>query len=176
MKLFIIRYVGNNKEYQFECRNISNFDQSIDIPVQAFGLPEYSTDSATLTKAEGNIEKINFTWTIMNEETSPVFDGSGNNLGSWTRAVHPDGTSGGTWDLKTADGLFVFFTNVFEKIGISDNFKFQLVIEDDDGVRYTLKKYGIIQRIGIQKSANDPATYIAMIEFQVGDDVTIGSS
>ena len=67
MQVWIKKYNGGTLENQYEAKNIVNFDQGLDIPVQTFAMPESSSDDAILTKAEGNVEKINFSWIIKDE-------------------------------------------------------------------------------------------------------------
>tara|TARA_B100000029_G_C17246852_1_gene841239 strand:- start:83 stop:601 length:519 start_codon:yes stop_codon:yes gene_type:complete len=171
MKIFIIKYntqVSSQEKYKYEARNINQFDQSIEIPTQVFGLPEYPTDSAILTKAEGNTERITFTWTIKDETYSPVTDVSGNYVDSFIRTN--DNTS---WDPRTPEGAVVFLQEEYEKIGISTNEKYEFRIYDDDNSKNLLRKFGIPSRLGFSKGAQDPATWNATMEFTVGEDVTI---
>lgn len=168
MQVWIKKYNGGTLENQYEAKNIVNFDQGLDIPVQTFAMPESSSDDAILTKAEGNVEKINFSWIIKDEALSPARDGSNNYINSFTR--NEDST---TWDPRTPDGAYVYLIENFEKIGIGDNFKYEFLLYDDANSKRLTAKYGVIQRISISKSATDPAVYNAAIEFQVGTDVTV---
>ena len=166
MKIFLIKYnptSSGNELYKFEARNINQYDQSIEIPVQTFGLPEFSSDSAILTKAEGNTERITFTWIIKNEQYSPVIQANGSYLDSFTRTS--DNT---TWDPKTPEGAVVFLQEEYEKIGITTNEKYEFRIYDDAGSKNLFRRFGIISRLGFSKGAQDPATWNATIEFTVG--------
>ena len=162
--------MGGSASYSesYEARNITSFDQQITIPVQAFAMPESASDDAILTKAEGNTEKITFSWIIKDEDVSPARNASGTPQNTWTRAS--DNT---TWDPRTTEGAYVYFINTFEKEGISDGLAYEFQMWDDSNNKNLISRYGVISRIGIQKGANDPATYNATIEFQVGTDVTV---
>tara|TARA_R100000963_G_C4645903_1_gene110373 strand:- start:6307 stop:6840 length:534 start_codon:yes stop_codon:yes gene_type:complete len=174
MKIFIYRYTSGNSsvvDRKYEARNITSFDQSIDVPTQTMALPETDTDQAILTKAEGNTEKVNFSWIIKDEDTSPVLDASGSAINSFT--VTDIIGNNTTWDPRTPDGAYVWFTNFFEKLGVSDNYKYRFEIYDVATSQGLLNKYGIISRITMAKSATDPAIYNATIEFTVGNDITV---
>jgi hypothetical protein len=174
MKVFIYRYTSGNSsvvDKKYEAKNITSFDQSIDVPTQTMALPETDTDQAILTKAEGNVEKINFSWIIKDEATSPVMEANGDAINSFT--VTDIIGNNTTWDPRTPDGAYVWFTNFFEKLGVSDNFKYRFEIYDMDTSQGLLNKYGIISRISMTKGAADPAVYNATIEFTVGNDVTV---
>ena len=153
----------------YEARNIKTFDQQLSIPVQAFAMPESASDDAILTKAEGNTETISFSWTIIDEGNSPARDSSGSYINSFTRSS--DNT---TWDPRTPEGAYVFLIENFEKFGIDSNDTHEFQLWDNTNNKNLLSKYGTIKRIGIQKGENDPATFNATIEFQVGTDVTVG--
>ena len=171
MKIFLIKYnpaSSGSELYKFEARNINQYDQSIEIPVQTFGLPEYSSDSAILTKAEGNTERITFSWIIKDEQYSPITQANGSYLNSFTRTS--DGT---TWDPRTPEGAVVFLQEEYEKIGITTNEKYEFRIYDDDSSKNLFRRFGIISRLGFSKGAQDPATWNATIEFTVGEDVTV---
>ena len=152
-KIFIEAFNGSTKQWMYEARNYSSFQQSVEVPVSVFGLPESSSESAILTKADGNTERLTFSWTIRDEETSPVFNGSGVAQSTFTRT-----SDSKVFTCTTADGQFVFIQEVFEKIGNSDEL---------------LAKYGIVSRISMSKQSTDPVTWNATIEFTVGDDVTV---
>jgi hypothetical protein len=171
MKIFITKFnpeATSNVLYKYEARNINQFDQSIEIPTQVFGLPEFPTDSAILTKAEGNTERITFTWTIKDEQFSPVTDSNDDYLDTFDR--NADSTS---WDPRTPEGAVVFLQEEYEKIGISTNEKYEFQIYDDTASKIFISKFGIISRLGFSKGAQDPATWNATIEFTVGEDVTV---
>ena len=66
------------KKIQYECRNIQNFSYDISMPTNAMGIPEMFFTDAIIVKAEGNTGKLNFNWTIKNEEITPY-----NIISSW---------------------------------------------------------------------------------------------
>ncbi len=169
MKIYIIRYDPANpanKQYIYEAKNIGQYSQSMTIPVQAFGMPENDTTEAILTKAEGNTEKIQFSWIIKNETYSPLLDSSYTPINSVTIA-------GTAFDPRTPDGAYRSFIHIMEKIGIGSKEKYEFQLWDDVANANLLQRYGIISSINISKSANDPATYNASIEFTVGTDVSV---
>ena len=129
---------------------------------------EAPSDSAIITKAEGNTEKITFSWTIKEEDTSPVFNYAGTEITSFTR--NDDSSS---WSTLTSNGQMVFFLEVFEKVGMSTDDKHRFVIGDDTNNKNVVSKYGVINRITMQKSSTDPVTWNASIEFSVGDTVIV---
>ena len=168
LKVLIGKYTGATKDYQYEARNINSFDQSLEVPVSVFGLPESPSDSAILTKADGNTEKLTFAWTIKEEDSSPLFDGNGAEITSFTR--NSDST---LWNPLTPDGQQVAILEIFEKVGIGTNEKHRFQIWDDTNSKSIVDKYGVINRMAMQKNATDPVTWNATIEFTVGDDVTV---
>jgi hypothetical protein len=173
LKIFIEKYnmklvSSQQREYQYEARNISSYDQSLEIPSQLFALPESPSDEAILTKAEGNTERITFSWIIKEEDTSPIFNYAGTEITSFTRT-----SDSSSWSTLTTNGQMVFFLEVFEKIGMGTNDKHRFVIWDDTNNKNVVSKYGSITRISMQKSATDPATWNAMIDFAVGDVITV---
>jgi hypothetical protein len=167
-KIFLEAYDGSTKTYQYEARNISSFNQSVEIPVSVFGLPESSSEAAILTKADGNTERLTFSWTIKDEDTSPVFNGAGSAVASYVRI-----SDSKSFSCTTPDGQYVFIQEVFEKIGIGTNEKHRFLLYDDSNADSLLSKYGIVSRISMSKQSTDPVTWNATIEFTVGDDVTV---
>ena len=168
MKVYLKRYLGSSLQYQYEAKNIKTFSQGLTIPVQTFGLPESAAVEAILTKAEGNTSKITFAWIIKDETTSPALDSGGTAINAFSR--NSDSTS---WDPRTPEGAYVFLIEIFEKIGISTNEKYEFQLYDDDNSKSLLSRFGIISSINIAKGAQDPAVYNASIEFTVGEDVTV---
>ncbi len=169
MKIYIIRYDPNsssNKQYIYEAKNIGQYSQNMTIPVQAFGMPENDTTEALLTKAEGNTEKIQFSWIIKNEQYSPLLDSSYTPINSVT-------IGGNAYDPRTPDGAYRAFIHIFEKVGISSNEKYEFQLWDDDANQNLLQRFGIISMISVSKGAQDPATYNINIEFTVGTDVSV---
>ncbi len=167
-KIFLEAFDGNTKQWMYEARNYSSFNQSVEVPVSVFGLPESGTEAAILTKAEGNTERLTFSWTIRDEETSPVFNGLGVAQSTFTRD-----SDSKTFTCTTADGQFIFIQEVFEKIGITTNEKYKFLLYDDANSNELLAKYGIVSRISMSKQSTDPVTWNATVEFTVGDDVTV---
>ena len=167
-KIFLEAFIGSTKQWMYEARNYSSFQQGVEVPVSVFGLPESDSESAILTKADGNTERITFSWTIRDEETSPIFDGVGVAQGTFTRT-----SDSKSFTCTSADGQFVFIQEVFEKIGIDSNEKYRFLLYDDTNGDHLLAKYGIVSRISLSKQSTDPVTWSATIEFTVGDDVTV---
>ena len=167
-KIFLEAFIGSTKQWMYEARNYSSFQQGVEVPVSVFGLPEAGTESAILTKADGNTERITFSWTIRDEETSPIFNGSDVAVSTFTRS-----SDSKVFSCTSADGQFVFIQEVFEKIGIDTNEKYRFLLYDDTNADNLLSKYGIVNRISLSKQSTDPVTWNATIEFTVGDDVTV---
>ena len=172
---------------EYECRNLQNFDFNVSMPTSAMGLPEEFFEEAVIVKAEGNTGKLNFNWTVKEEDTTPY-----NIITSW-RSLWPDTdyphsnipttttyysrkikqvgstTSYQSYDLKTADGQMISLSEFFEKKGISSEDKHRFVLYNVDSNYNIFKQDGMITRISFQKSGTDPVTWNASLEFTLGN-------
>jgi len=169
------------------------------MPTNAMGIPEMFFDEAIIVKAEGNTGKLNFNWTIKEEETTPY-----NIIASWSSlwttptssdpvphshgadlntyySRHIKTTNGSdyqSFDLKTADGQMVSLSELFEKKGISSEEKHRFRLYNESGGYLIFDQEGMITRMSFQKAGTDPVTWNATLEFTLGnvlDAATEGS-
>jgi len=175
---------------EYECRNIQQFSYDISMPTNAMGIPEMFFNEAIIVKAEGNTGKLNFGWTIKEEETSPyTIMASWASL--WTTPTTADpiphshgaslttyysrqikttnGSDYQSFDLKTADGQMVSLSELFEKKGISSEEKHRFRLYNESGGYLIFDQEGMITRMSFQKSGTDPVTWNATLEFTLGN-------
>ena len=180
----------DNEKVVYECRNLQSLDWSATMPTSVLGLPEAYFQAAIITKADGNTAKLNFTWVIKDEDTTPftTITSWGGTGGLWNNA--PDlphshapnlntyysrkikTTSGSdyqSFDLKTADGQMVALSEMFEKRGFTGEDKHQFELRNDTDGYDLFQEDGIVGRISFQKAAQDPVTWNCSIEFTMGD-------
>jgi hypothetical protein len=178
--------------FEYRASNLQNFDYNINLPISTFGLPEEFIESAIITKAEGNTGKLNFTWVVKDEATTPF-----TSITSW-KDIWPDSainavphtnnnttdlyysrkinTVGSTsvyqsFDLKTADGQVIALGELLEKRGFTGEERHEFILRNTTANYDIFFGIGLIQRIAFQKSAQDPVTWNVTIEFQIGDVV-----
>ena len=175
---------------EYECRNIQQFSYDISMPTNAMGIPEMFFNEAIIVKAEGNTGKLNFNWTIKEEETSPyTIMASWSSL--WTTPTTDDpvphshgadlntyysrqikttnGSDYQSFDLKTADGQMVSLSELFEKKGISSEEKHRFRLYNESGGYLIFDQEGMITRMSFQKAGTDPVTWNATLEFTLGN-------
>jgi len=187
------------KKIQYECRNIQNFSYDISMPTNAMGIPEQFFDEAIIVKAEGNTGKLNFNWTIKEEDSSP-FTLMSDWSSMWTtppalphledntttdyfsRKIKKVGSNDyQNYDLKTADGQMIALSEIFEKKGISSQEKHRFSLFNATDNYLIFEQEGMITRMSFQKAGTDPVTWNATLEFTLGNvldaalEGTIGS-
>jgi len=177
---------------EYECRNLQNFDHSIQMPTSTFGLPEEYLESAIITKADGNTGKLIFSWVIKDEETTPF-----NVMTSWNLlwptssinpAPHANVSTNGTYysrkikqvgsttayqsyDLKTADAQVIALGELFEKRGFTGEDRHEIILRNTSANYDIYNQSGLIVRFSFQKAGTDPVTWNVSFEFQLGDVV-----
>ena len=126
----------------YHAKNIQTLDISLDQPVMPFALPESDDTQAQIIKFEGNIMMITFSWMLLESDVDLV-----------------DGTP----DIKTVEEQRDFLLNAFQSKGIDYKFEFEL-----EGVTPVFKKEGMITKMIVRKSGDDPVQYIATASFTGG--------
>ena len=108
-----------------------------------------------LVKAEGNTMRFTVVWVLHDDDTSVVTSQGG------TIDSSKYGTS-----VSTADEQARFLTEEMQSKGVE--YRYQLVIGDS-----AISRYGLIEKLTLQKSGSTPVTWKATIQFIAGDVVTI---
>jgi len=177
---------------EYECRNLQNFDHSIQMPTATFGLPEEYLESAIITKADGNTGKLIFSWVIRDEETSPFTEMTSWNLLWPTSSINPaphssvstnttyysrkikqvgSTTAYQSYDLTTADAQMIALGELFEKRGFTGEDRHEIILRNVTDNYDIYNQSGLIVRLSLQKAGTDPVTWNASFEFQLGDVV-----
>ena len=177
---------------EYECRNLQNFDHSINMPITTFGLPEDYLEKAIITKADGNTGKLVFTWIIKDEGTTPfnvmtswnlLWPSSSidpaphanvsNNTTYYSRKIKEvDSTTAyQSYNLTTADGQMIALGELFEKRGFTGEERHEVILRNITDDYDIYNQSGLIGRFSFQKSGTEPVTWNATFEFQLGDVV-----
>ena len=121
-------------------------------------LPQAALGDAenVLVKAEGNAIRISVGWILHDEDSSVVTSQGG--------TIDTSKYSGGSVD--TADEQARFLIEDMQNKGIE--YKYLLVLGDTN-----ISRYGLIEKIQLQKSGTTPVTWKATLQFIAGDVVSI---
>ena len=111
-----------------------------------------------LVKAEGNTMRFTVAWILHDEDTSVV-----------TSDGHTISQSKYGGSVGTADEQARFLTEEMQSKGVE--YRYQIIIGDT-----AISRYGLIEKISLQKSGSTPITWKATIQFVAGDVVTIGTA
>ena len=176
---------------EYECRNLQNFDHSIQMPTSTFGLPEDYLEKAIITKADGNTGKLVFTWVVKDEDTTPfnvmtswnlLWPSSSidpaphanvsNNTTYYSRKVKTVADDGyQSFSLLTADGQMIALGELFEKRGFTGEDRHEIILRNTSASpNYDIyNQSGLITRFSFQKAGAAPVTWNVTFEFQLGD-------
>ena len=126
-------------------------------PVSAMALPQAIVGDAenVLVKAEGNTMRFVVTWVLHDDTTSVV-----------TSDGHTISSSKYDSSVGLADEQARFLTEEMQCKGVE--YKYQIIIGAS-----AISRYGLIEKISLQKSGSTPVTWKATLQFIAGDIVTI---
>ena len=110
-----------------------------------------------LVKAEGNTMRFVVAWILHDEDTSVV-----------TSDGHTISVSKYNSSVGTADEQARFLTEEMQSKGVE--YRYQIIIGDS-----AISRYGLIEKLTLQKSGSTPITWKATIQFVAGDVVTISN-
>ena len=132
-------------------------------PVSPMALPQALLGDAenVLVKAEGNIMRFSVSWVLHDEDSSVV---TPYNPGGGT--IDTSKYSGGSVD--TADEQARFLTEEMQSKGVE--YRYQIILGDS-----AISRYGLIEKLSLQKSGSTPITWKATLQFVAGDVVTISN-
>ena len=112
-----------------------------------------------LVKAEGNTMRFVVTW-ILHDDTTSVVTSDGHTL-----STSKYGLNG---SVGLADEQARFLTEEMQCKGVE--YKYQIIIGTS-----AISRYGLIEKISLQKSGSTPVTWKATLQFIAGDVVTISN-
>ena len=126
-------------------------------PVSPMALPQAVLGDAenVLVKAEGNTMRFVVSWILHDDDTS-VVSSDGHTISS--------SKYGGS--VGTADEQARFLTEEMQSKGVE--YRYQIIIGNS-----AISRYGLIEKITLQKSGSTPITWKATLQFVAGDVVTI---
>ena len=147
--------------FTYAIRNIESVSIDIAQPVSAMALPQAVLGDAenVLVKAEGNTMRFTVTW-ILHDQTTSVVSSDGHTLSTVKYG------SGGS--VGTADEQARFLTEEMQCKGVE--YRYQIIIADS-----AISRYGLIEKLSLQKSGSTPITWKATLQFVAGDVVTISN-
>jgi hypothetical protein len=122
-------------------------------------LPQATLGDAenVLVKADGNTMRFVVSWVLHDDTTSVV-----------TSDGHTISVSKYNGSVGTADEQARFLTEEMQSKGVE--YRYQIIIGDT-----AISRYGLIEKISLQKSGSTPITWKATLQFVVGDVVTISN-
>ena len=128
-------------------------------PVSPMALPQAVLGDAenVLVKAEGNTMRFVVSWILHDDDTS-VVSSDGHTISS--------SKYGGS--VGTADEQARFLTEEMQSKGVE--YRYQIILGDS-----ALSRYGLIEKLSLQKSGSTPVTWKATLQFVAGDVVTISN-
>ncbi len=152
-------FYGSYK-YQFFIKTRDSFSIDLDTPVIAEDMPESDKTKNTLTKVMGNSMTISISWVLSDYTgsgiTSLVQDGNGNQI----------------LGILTPQQTVDFLLNTFENKSITSMYKLAL----DSTVTPTFGYPGVITKLQITQQSGDADKWKCILNFQVGNVVTVVSS
>mgnify|MGYP000212198503 FL=1 len=110
-----------------------------------------------LVKAEGNTMRFVVSW-ILHDQTTSVVTSDGHTI---SQAKY-----GGS--VGTADEQARFLTEEMQSKGVE--YRYQIIIGDS-----AISRYGLVEKLSLQKSGSTPITWKATLQFVAGDVVTISN-
>ena len=129
------------------------------MPVSPMALPQAVLGDAenVLVKAEGNTMRFVVSWILHDDDTS-VVSSDGHTISS--------SKYGGS--VGTADEQARFLTEEMQSKGVE--YRYQIILGDS-----AISRYGLIEKLSLQKSGSTPITWKATLQFVAGDVVTISN-
>ena len=124
-------------------------------------LPQATLGDAenVLVKADGNTMRFVVSW-ILHDDTTSVVTSQGHTLSTDKYGL------GGS--VGTADEQARFLTEEMQLKGVE--YRYQIIIGNS-----AISRYGLIEKISLQKSGSTPITWKATLQFIAGDVVTISN-
>jgi len=110
-----------------------------------------------LVKAEGNTMRFVVAWILHDEDTSVV-----------TSDGHTISVSKYNSSVGTADEQARFLTEEMQSKGV--DYRYQIIIGNT-----AISRYGLIEKISLQKSGSTPVTWKATLQFVAGEVATISN-
>ena len=110
-----------------------------------------------LVKAEGNTIRFVVSWVLHDDDTSVV-----------TSDGHTISSSKYDSSVGLADEQARFLTEEMQSKGVE--YRYQIIIGDS-----AISRYGLIEKVSLQKSGSTPITWKATLQFVAGDVVTISN-
>ena len=110
-----------------------------------------------LVKAEGNTMRFVVAW-ILHDQTTSVVTSDGHTISQ--------SKYGGS--VGTADEQARFLTEEMQSKGVE--YRYQIIIGDT-----AISRYGLVEKLSLQKSGSTPITWKATLQFVAGDVVTISN-
>ena len=143
--------------FTYAIRNIESVSIDLIQSVSPMPLPQALAGDAenVLVKAEGNTMRFTVAW-ILHDQTTSVVSSDGHTISS--------SKYGGSVD--TADEQARFLTEEMQSKGVE--YKYEIIIGDS-----AIKRFGLIEKLSLQKSGSTPITWKATLQFIAGDVVTI---
>lgn len=126
----------------YHAKNLQILDISLDQPSTPFALPESDETQAQIIKVEGNIMTITFSWILLDFGIDLVDEAP---------------------SVTTVEEQRDFLLNTFQSKGIDYKFEFEL-----SGVTPVFKKEGLVTKMVVRKTGDDPIQYTATVTFVVG--------
>ena len=145
----------------YSIRNIESLAIDLPTPVSAMALPQAILGDAEniLVKAEGNTMRFVVAW-ILHDDTTSVVTSDGHTL-----STSKYGLNG---SVGLADEQARFLTEEMQLKGVE--YRYQIIIGNS-----AISRYGLIEKITLQKSGSTPVTWKATLQFIAGDVVTISN-
>ena len=143
--------------FTYAIRNIESVSIDLAQPVSPMALPQAVLGDAAniLVKAEGNTMRFTVAW-ILHDQTTSVVSSDGHTISS----------SKYSGSVGTADEQARFLTEEMQSKGVE--YKYEIIIGDS-----AIKRFGLIEKLSLQKSGSTPITWKATLQFIAGDVVTI---
>ena len=153
--------VFENSLYTYNIKNIESVSIDLTTPVSAMALPQAVAGDAAnvLVKAEGNTMRF-VVACILHDDTTSVVSSD-----VYTLNTSKYGSGGA---VGTADEQARFLTEEMQSKGVE--YRYQIIIGDS-----AISRYGLVEKLSLQKSGSTPITWKATIQFVAGDVVTISN-
>jgi len=145
--------------FTYSIRNIEAVAIDLTTPVSAMALPQAVLGDAenVLVKAEGNTIRFVVSWVLHDDDTSVV-----------TSDGHTISSSKYDSSVGLADEQARFLTEEMQLKGVE--YKYQIIIGNTG-----ISRFGLIEKISLQKSGSTPVTWKATLQFIAGDVVSISN-
>ena len=121
-----------------------------------------------LVKAEGNTMRFVVAWILHDDTTSVVLPGYVDTDGSTVSSTFVIDSDKYGGSVGTADEQARFLTEEMQLKGV--DYRYQIIIGDS-----AISRYGLIEKVSLQKSGSTPITWKATLQFVAGDVVTISN-